>query len=162
MDDQDTGRPARRVGAATPTRHMRELDRDEALRLLATVSLGRIVFTRHALPAVRPVNHLVDGEDVIIRVHGGGALAALAAPADAPGVVVAYEADAIDPVTHLGWSVVVTGYASPVSDVEDADRYASRLCPWVGHPMTGALRIRPDLVTGFRLEADPAMGCAPC
>ncbi|MEU4954484.1 hypothetical protein [Streptomyces lavendulae] len=25
----------------------------------------------------------------------------------------------------------------------------------VGRPMTGALRIRPDLVTGFRLEAAP-------
>ncbi|MFE1794001.1 pyridoxamine 5'-phosphate oxidase family protein, partial [Streptomyces sp. NPDC059525] len=83
---------------------MRELDRAEALRLLATVSLGRIVFTHRALPAVRPVNHLVDGEDVVIRIHGGGALASLSAPADAPGVVVAYEADAMDPDTHLGWS----------------------------------------------------------
>ncbi|MFE7095421.1 pyridoxamine 5'-phosphate oxidase family protein [Streptomyces erythrochromogenes] len=132
---------------------MRELDRAEALMLLATVSLGRIVFTRHALPAVRPVNHFVDGEDIIVRIHEGGALGSLAAPAEAPGVVVAYEADVIDPDTHLGWSVVVTGYARPVADADDADRYAELLRPWVGPPATGALRIRPDLVTGFRLEA---------
>ncbi|MFJ7587498.1 pyridoxamine 5'-phosphate oxidase family protein [Streptomyces sp. NPDC097617] len=157
MDQEGTGRPARRTGAQAAARHMRELDRDEALRLLATVSLGRIVFTQQALPAVRPVNHLVDGEDVIIRIHEGGALAALAAPVDAPGVVVAYEADAIDPVTYLGWSVVVTGYACPVTDAAEADRYASLLRPWVGQPMTAALRIRPDLVTGFRLEADRAV-----
>ncbi|WKV75905.1 pyridoxamine 5'-phosphate oxidase family protein [Streptomyces sp. PCS3-D2] len=131
---------------------MRELDRAEALGLLATVSLGRIVFTRHALPAVRPVNHLVDGEDIVVRIHGGGAIGSLAAPTEAPGVVVAYEADVIDPDTHLGWSVVVTGYARPVADAADADRYADLLRPWVGTPMTGALRIHPDLVTGFRLE----------
>ncbi|WP_078959346.1 pyridoxamine 5'-phosphate oxidase family protein [Streptomyces erythrochromogenes] len=133
---------------------MRELDRAEALGLLATVSLGRIVFTRHALPAVRPVNHFVDGEDIIVRIHEGGALGSLASPAEAPGVVVAYEADVIDPDTHLGWSVVVTGYARPVADADDADRYADLLRPWVGPPTTGALRIRPDLVTGFRLEAE--------
>ncbi|MFI5669394.1 pyridoxamine 5'-phosphate oxidase family protein [Streptomyces sp. NPDC051704] len=131
---------------------MRPLDRDEALRLLGTVSLGRIVFTRHALPAVRPVNHLVEGENIVVRVHDGGALASLLAPSDTSGVVVAYEADAIDAETHLGWSVVVTGYATPV---EDPEGYASRLRPWVAHPMVGALRITPDLVTGFRLEADP-------
>ncbi|PWK65214.1 pyridoxamine 5'-phosphate oxidase-like protein [Streptomyces sp. CG 926] len=136
-------------------RHMRELDRAEALGLLASVSLGRIVFTQHALPAVRPVNHLVDGEDIVIRIHEGGALAALTAPGDGPGVVVAYEADAIDPVTHLGWSVVVTGYARPVAEAEEAARYAALLHPWVRQPMTCAVRIRPDLVTGFRLDTAP-------
>ncbi|MEV6579734.1 pyridoxamine 5'-phosphate oxidase family protein [Streptomyces sp. NPDC051582] len=140
-------------GDSTATRRMRELDRAEALRLLATVSLGRIVFTQHALPAVRPVNHLVEAEDVVVRIHDDGALASLVVPADGPGVVVAYEADAIDPVTHLGWSVVVTGYACPVTDAEDAARFASLLRPWAGRSMARALRIRPDLVTGFRLEA---------
>ncbi|AKL69541.1 pyridoxamine 5'-phosphate oxidase family protein [Streptomyces goshikiensis] len=139
----------------TAARHMRDLDRSEALRLLSTVSLGRIVFTRHALPAVRPVNHLVVGEDVIVRIHEDGALGSLVAPGDVPGVVVAYEADVIDPVTHLGWSVVVTGYARVVADTDEADRYASLLRPWVARPMTSALRIHPDLVTGFRLEAEP-------
>ncbi|MGW6706326.1 pyridoxamine 5'-phosphate oxidase family protein [Streptomyces sp. NPDC054956] len=161
MEQDGTRRPDAPVGRRTASRRMQELDRAEALRLLGTVSLGRIVFTQQALPAVRPVNHLVDGEDVIVRIHDGGALASLTAPSDAPGVVVAYEADVIDPVTHLGWSVVVTGYARPVDDADEADRYAVLLSPWVGHRMTGALRIRPDLVTGFRLEADRAAGCAP-
>nr|WP_234350416.1 pyridoxamine 5'-phosphate oxidase family protein [Streptomyces sp. XY66] len=139
----------------TARRYMRELDRTEALRLLSTVSLGRIVFTQHALPAVRPVNHLVENEAIIVRIHEDGALASLVAPADAPGVVVAYEADVIDSVTHLGWSVVVTGYARVVTDADEVDRYAHLLRPWVAHRMTSTLRIRPDLVTGFRLEADP-------
>ncbi|KOV33384.1 pyridoxamine 5'-phosphate oxidase [Streptomyces sp. H021] len=139
----------------TARRYMRELDGTEALRLLSTVSLGRIVFTQHALPAVRPVNHLVENEAIIVRIHEDGALASLVAPADAPGVVVAYEADVIDSVTHLGWSVVVTGYARVVADADEVDRYAHLLRPWVAHRMTSTLRIRPDLVTGFRLKADP-------
>ncbi|MGW6884456.1 pyridoxamine 5'-phosphate oxidase family protein [Streptomyces goshikiensis] len=155
MDQEATRRPAGRFGGMTAARHMRDLDRSEALRLLSTVSLGRIVFTRHALPAVRPVNHLVVGEDVIVRIHEDGALGSLVAPGDVPGVVVAYEADVIDPVTHLGWSVVVTGYARVVADTDEVDRHASLLRPWVARPMTSALRIRPDLVTGFRLEAEP-------
>ncbi|MFB6480227.1 pyridoxamine 5'-phosphate oxidase family protein [Streptomyces virginiae] len=148
--DRNAAHPG--AAAVAPARRMEQLGRDEALRLLATVSLGRIVFTQYALPAVRPVNHLVEGESIIVRVHeGGGALAALLAPSEAPGVVVAYEADVIDPDTHLGWSVVVTGYATPV---EDPEGYASRLRPWVAQTMVRALRITPDLVTGFRLAAD--------
>ncbi|MFJ5806567.1 pyridoxamine 5'-phosphate oxidase family protein [Streptomyces sp. NPDC093093] len=161
MEQHGGQRPVVPPGPTTAGRRMRELDRAEALRLLGTVSLGRIFFTQHALPAVRPVNHLVEGEDVIVRIHDGGALASLVAPANVPGVVVAYEADAIDSATHLGWSVVVTGYATPVADADEMDRFATLLRPWAGHPMTGALRIRPDLVTGFRLEADRMAGFAP-
>ncbi|MFD3554410.1 pyridoxamine 5'-phosphate oxidase family protein [Streptomyces goshikiensis] len=155
MNQEAVRRPGGRFGETTAARHMRDLDRSEALRLLSTVSLGRIVFTQHALPAVRPVNHLVVGGDIVVRIHEDGALGSLLAPCDVPGVVVAYEADVIDPVTHLGWSVVVTGYARVVADTDEVHRYAYLLRPWVAHPVTSALRIRPDLVTGFRLEADP-------
>lgn len=48
-------------------RHRIELAGTVALRLLGSVSLGRIVFTRHALPTVRPVNHALDGDDIVIR-----------------------------------------------------------------------------------------------
>ncbi|MDH2387932.1 pyridoxamine 5'-phosphate oxidase family protein [Streptomyces sp. HNM0663] len=131
---------------------MTRLDRAEALRLLGSVSLGRIVFTERALPAVRPVNHVMDGGDIIVRLHDGASLAAIVAPTNASGVVVAYEADVIDPVSHLGWSVVVTGYARRVTDEGLLARYAEQLIPWAAcPPMNGALRIRPDLVTGARL-----------
>ncbi|MCQ0021676.1 pyridoxamine 5'-phosphate oxidase family protein [Streptomyces somaliensis DSM 40738] len=140
-----------RRGAVAPRRTAR-LGRTEALRLLGTVSLGRIVFTQRALPAVRPVNHLMDGEDVVVRLHDGATLASLVAPADTAGVVVAYEADAIDPETHIGWSVVVTGYAHRVTDEGELARFTARLRPWAEHPaVNAALRIRPDLVTGLRL-----------
>ncbi len=128
-----------------------DLDSAEALRLLGSVSFGRIVFTQHALPTIRPVNHVLDEGDIVIRTHEGAALTSRARQAGAPGVVVAYEADSIDPGTHLGWSVVVTGYAHLVTDARDLARYQDVLRPWVGRAMDYAVRIRPDLVTGVRL-----------
>ncbi|MEU3980836.1 pyridoxamine 5'-phosphate oxidase family protein [Streptomyces sp. NPDC026672] len=131
-----------------------DLDRVEALRLLGSVSLGRIVFTRHALPTIRPVNHVLDEGDIVIRTHEGAALTSHARQGDGTGVVVAYEADAIDPETHLGWSVVVTGYARLVTDPEELTRIQRLVHPWVHeHSMEYAVRIHPDLVTGVRLAA---------
>ncbi|OIJ68689.1 pyridoxamine 5'-phosphate oxidase family protein [Streptomyces mangrovisoli] len=127
------------------------LTSDEALHLLAGVSFGRVVFTQHALPTVRPVNHVLDGGDIIIRTHEGAALSSRAGQAGEPGVVVAYEADDIDPLSHVGWSVVVTGYAHLVTDPAELTRVRALLHPWVDRTMDYAVRIRPGLVTGIRL-----------
>ncbi|WP_192583133.1 pyridoxamine 5'-phosphate oxidase family protein [Streptomyces albicerus] len=142
-----------------------ELHSAEALKLLGSVSLGRIVFTQYALPTIRPVNHVLDDGDIIIRTHEGAALTAHTRHADGEGVVVAYEADAINPETHLGWSVVVTGYAHLVTDATEVDRYQTMLRPWVNRAMDYTVRIRPDLITGIRLtpapEPDGARALAP-
>ncbi|WP_424886919.1 pyridoxamine 5'-phosphate oxidase family protein [Streptomyces sp. XH2] len=136
----DSAGPRRTVG----------LDRFEALRLLGSVSFGRVVFTRRALPAIRPVNHVMDGEDIVIRTHEAAALVSYTQEADL-GVVVAYEADVIDPVTHLGWSVVVTGYARVVTDPADLARYRAALRPWVDRTMDFTVRIHPEEITAMRL-----------
>ncbi|MCQ4199499.1 pyridoxamine 5'-phosphate oxidase family protein [Streptomyces coelicoflavus] len=134
-----------------------ELGAEEALALLGSVSLGRVVFTRQALPTIRPVNHVLDDGDIVIRTHEGAALTSRTWKAGDPGVVVAYEADSIDPATHLGWSVVVTGYAQPVTDPGELTRYQALLRPWVERSMDYAIRIAPDLITGVRLtEARPS------
>jgi hypothetical protein len=141
--------PGRTPEAVAP-RRLAPLEPAECLRLLGSVPLGRIVFTKSALPAVRPVNHIVADGAIVIRTHEGAALTATAG-ADTPGVVVAYEADLIDPDTHLGWSVVATGYARRVTDPGELRRIEEVLRPWVDAPMTHAVRIVPELVTGFRL-----------
>lgn len=152
---EEAVQPLDGAGEAAPPRRMKPLDRSEALALLASVSLGRLVFTQQALPAVRPVNHVLDGEDIVIRLSDGSTLASMSAPPDGRETVVAYEADVIDADRHLGWSVVVTGYAHLVDDPADLERYERLLRPWVARSMTGALRIRPELVTGFQLTDAP-------
>lgn len=127
-------------------RRVLRFDRAEALRLMASVPLGRVVFAERAMPAVRPVNHVVDEDGcVIIRTHLGAAVLT------ALGEVVAYEADAIDPRTRLGWSVVVTGIARRVSDPEQTARYEQLVRPWVDTEMDQVIRIKPELITGYAL-----------
>ena len=64
------------MDASWSPRLLTELTRGQSLRLLAGVRFGRIVFTHRALPAIRPVNHLLDGEDIVIRTHPGAIIAA--------------------------------------------------------------------------------------
>jgi nitroimidazol reductase NimA-like FMN-containing flavoprotein (pyridoxamine 5'-phosphate oxidase superfamily) len=130
-------------------RRLLELDRAEAMALLAAAAYGRIVFTQRALPAIRPVNHVVDGDDIIVRTRLSAAVGT--AVARRTGIVVAYEADEIDPRLRLGWSVVATGYAAAVTDPEEIARLEGLLTPWVDMSTDMVIRIQPEIVTGFRL-----------
>lgn len=132
-------------------RRLSEIGRDDALALLGSVSIGRIVFTSNALPAVRPVNHILDEGQIVVRTHGDSALARQTAGSGIGGVVVAYEADQLDPATHQGWSVVVTGYARRVTDPRLLARYQQLLTAWVDIAADHVIRIRPDIVAAFRL-----------
>ncbi|GGX60289.1 pyridoxamine 5'-phosphate oxidase family protein [Streptomyces minutiscleroticus] len=131
-----------------------ELSRNEALTLLASVPLGRVGFTRQALPAIRPVRHLVHEGAVVICTHTGSVFLHRFLESE----VVAYEADEIDPDTRTGWSVTVTGVAARVTDPEELVHYRDLRCqsllvPWTDAGMVHVVRIAPELVTGYRLEA---------
>ncbi|MEV5510106.1 pyridoxamine 5'-phosphate oxidase family protein [Streptomyces orinoci] len=134
-----------------PPRHLmrrtEQLGRQEALQLLKGAPIGRLVFSHQALPAVRPVNHVLLDDLIIIRAHTG---AALLGPAQ-DGAVVAYEADSFDLERRTGWSVVVTGEAHLVKDPELRRRYQAAVEPWVGGEMTHVVSISLDMVTGFRI-----------
>lgn len=131
-------------------RTMRPLTRGQAMRLLRTVPMGRIAFTHRAMPAIRPVNHIVDSAGrIIIRSHEGAAIV-MAAEAER-GTVVSYEADQIDTEARAGWSVVATGLARIVDDPDQAARYRERLTPWVTGQMDYIIAIEPTIVTAFEL-----------
>lgn len=132
----------------------RELDRQECLRLLAQVPLGRIVHTRKALPAVLPVNFCLDGEgSVLLRTSAASELARAV-----DGVVVAFEADEVDTTAHSGWSVVVTGRASIVTDPAERARLAhTGPRSWVAAPRDAFVRIQAELVTGRALVGGRTM-----
>jgi hypothetical protein len=132
----------------TDARRLRELPGSEALRLLAGVPFGRIVFTRHALPAIRPVNHVVVDGAIVIRSSPGTILSSHVAPAEA---VVAYEADELDGHERLGWSMIITGVARLVTEPGEAARLRAVLTPWVAGEMEQVIRIQPEIVTGFEL-----------
>ncbi|GAA0706418.1 pyridoxamine 5'-phosphate oxidase family protein [Dactylosporangium roseum] len=130
---------------------MQPLGRERCLELLASVPVGRVVFTLRALPAIRPVNHLLDGETIIIRSSLGASLPSTAT--ERGGAVVAYEADMIDVEARTGWTVVVTGTARLILDPARQTRYEQLLRPWVDEPMNCIIGIDCDLVTGYELGA---------
>ncbi len=135
------------LGLSQPPFGAQRLTGVEAMGLLGSVTYGRVFFTLGALPAVRPVNHLVDGDRIIIRTRLTSAISA-AVPGE--GIVVAYEADSLDPQTRTGWSVVVTGRACTLKDSDDVLRYEQLLHPWVNHADT-VVAIEPAMVTGLRV-----------
>ncbi|MFE3219401.1 pyridoxamine 5'-phosphate oxidase family protein [Streptomyces antimycoticus] len=123
----------------------RVLDRQECLRLLANVPVGRVVYTRQALPAVLPVSFSLDADSsVLLRTSAGSGLVHAIG-----GVVVAFEADDFDTATRSGWSVVVTGRATVVTDPAQHERL-SRVGPrsWVVTCDDVFVRIESEMVTG--------------
>ena len=126
---------------------MESLDAAECRRLLASVPIGRIVFTDQAMPAVQPVNFLVHEGAVIFRTGEGSKLAAAARDA-----VVAFEADDIDREYHRGWSVVVVGHAREVTDPPLRQRLSELpLRPWAPGAREHVIRIPIDVISGRRI-----------
>ena len=101
------------------------------------------------MPAIRPVNHLVEGQAIIIRSHLGASIVSRAAADD--GTVVCYEADDLDPVRHTGWSVIVTGLARLVREPASIERYEQLLEPWIAGQMDHVIAITPRFISGIRL-----------
>ena len=148
--------PAHAAAAQAPTT-VRRLERAEAMRLLASVPYGRVVFTLDALPAIRPVNHAVDDDGrIIVRTRLSTSLTRVVrAGSNYPsGVVVAFEADDLDPHLRSGWSVVVTGLATAITSPAQLAACAALLHPWVNTSDT-AIAIDPRIVTGIRLTSTP-------
>jgi nitroimidazol reductase NimA-like FMN-containing flavoprotein (pyridoxamine 5'-phosphate oxidase superfamily) len=127
------------------------LGKEECLDLLARPAVGRIALSVGALPVVFPVNFVLFDGDILIRTAAGTKLRAAAVNA-----VVAFEVDQVDPVDHTGWSVMVQGVASEITDEATVARaQRARLVPWAGH--NGCyLRIPCQVVSGRRLDAGGA------
>jgi uncharacterized protein len=131
---------------------LEQLSRDECLRLIGLVPVGRIVYTRQALPAVELVNFALDGGDIVIRTDAGGKLAAATR-----GAVVAFEADSVDVAGRAGWSVTVVGQARAVTDAADIRHLdAVPLTPWAPGQRDHFIRITPTIVNGRRISARAA------
>ncbi len=125
-----------------------ELERAEALALLASVDVGRVVFSHEALPAVRPVTFVLVDSAVVFRVSHDSTLARTLR-----GNVVAFEADDLDRGCRTGWSVVVTGLAELVEPGTEHDRITGALPePWAPGVHDRVVRIQAQLVSGRRIR----------
>ncbi|KAA9152168.1 pyridoxamine 5'-phosphate oxidase family protein [Amycolatopsis acidicola] len=126
---------------------LRPLTRRECLELLGSATVGRLVFSEGALPAIRPVNFVLHEGDVVLRTSRAGALGKLS------DEVVAFEVDEIHPETHTGWSVVAVGKIDPVTDIDEIVALADpRRRPWAPGERDRFLRIRVEIVNGRKVS----------
>ena len=93
---------------------LENLDEDECLALLKRVEYGRVaVVTADGRPEIFPVNFALHGRTVVF-ITGSAVL-----QERAPLGHVAFEADHVDPATHEGWDVVVSGEGADITDSID-------------------------------------------
>ncbi|KJK59405.1 pyridoxamine 5'-phosphate oxidase family protein [Saccharothrix sp. ST-888] len=117
------------------------LGEQRCLALLESTSVGRVVYTVGALPAVLPARFRLDEHGVTLRADGGAALVRAV-----DGSLVAFEADEVSAVDGSGWSVTVLGPARVIA--QPGGGPAER----TGHSGQVVIRIHPELVTGRTLH----------
>ena len=134
------------------TDHLFVLPEEECFRLLARGHFGRVGLVEANRAVILPVNYVFDEGFVVFQSTAGSKLEAALA-----GSSVAFEIDAVDPMYHGGFSVLVHGPAAVVDSAADIKRLAELpLRPWWPDARDRWIRIRVEEVTGRRLRStDP-------
>lgn len=135
------------LGRAARTPRFTELTEAECRSLLSTHGVGRLAVPADSGPVVLPVNYSVVDGGIVFRTEPG------TTPAQADGHQVAFEADRIDEAFSEGWSVLVRGPATTVTDPDEVARLEEQAysTPWAGGRRDLWLRIEPVAVTGRRI-----------
>jgi nitroimidazol reductase NimA-like FMN-containing flavoprotein (pyridoxamine 5'-phosphate oxidase superfamily) len=120
--------------------------------LLANEHLGRVAVTDDRGPVVFPVNFVLDRHTVVFRTEAGTKVHA----ARRAGRVCfeADGADTADAAARSGWSVIVRGEITEVTDRAELARLRELpLRVWVPGTRDHYLRILPATLTGRRIAA---------
>jgi uncharacterized protein len=128
-------------------RQVRELTRSECFELLAAARLGRVAVVDDRGPVVFPVNFVLDRYTVVFRTEPGTKLHAAGR-----GGRVCFEADGADEAARTGWSVVVRGEITEITDPDELARLRELpLRPWAPGARDHYARILPAVLTGRRI-----------
>lgn len=119
------------------------LERARCVELLGTATTGRVVFTRLAMPEVRPVRYAVRDHAIWFRVADSdiwliGAL----------GTVMGFTADDGSPHRAARWSVTALGRTMGVRDHRLLDEFDHVLPPTGGPADDQCVRLLIESVTG--------------
>ena len=129
---------------------LQELTKSECFELLAGGRLGRVAVADDRGPVVFPVNFVLDRHTVVFRTEEGTKLHA----ASGSGKV-CFEADGTDEAARTGWSVIVRGEITEVTDPAELARLRELpLRPWAPGARDHYARILPAVLTGRRITSD--------
>jgi len=131
------------------------IDREECLRLVGTLSIGRLaVSIAGDAPLVVPINFVLDGDAVVFRTDPGSKLHALNGdPLDAAQISThanaSFQVDLIDPLHHTGWSVLIRGLAYETARPQAADQLIES---WAPGDKDHWVRLVPSAISGRRIS----------
>ena len=111
--------------------------------LLKTSAVGRVALSVRALPAILPVQYYLDGDEIAM------CLGFFVVPSTAvSNAVIAFAADAIDPVTRAGWTVQVQGTGRVERTLDQQHD--------CGEPTAGLIvHLTPAIVSGHQVQLCP-------
>ena len=134
-----------------PTQAMIEdMLRSDALDLLQRRGfVGRIAFIIDGRPLIMPVNYLADSDALVFCTGEGTKLSSLRG-----GAAVAFEVDDSRPFDRSGWSVLVEGTASEITDPKELEWLRrGPLKSWAVRPSAHWIRVTYEHVSGRRIPA---------
>lgn len=143
------GNEATQSEEAVDRRGLRILSLDECLSRVRAAKVGRVAFEQAGETVILPVNHGLDGIDVVFRTTWGSKLQVAA---DASSV--AFEVDGFDEVTKTGWSVLIKARASLVYEAAERERLDTLgVSSWADFDVEAFwVRLRAEEVSGRELR----------
>ena len=126
-------------------RHFEAIGRQQCLDLVESHHLGRVAWQAADRPQILRVTYAMHEGSVYFRTAPDSILAELVQPTS-----VALEVDELDQQSRSGWSIVLHGRTSAVSEPDALDDLwaSDSLVPWASGNRTLFIRIRPERVSG--------------
>jgi transcriptional regulator with XRE-family HTH domain len=139
--------PGQRSAAKNPV--LNSLSRDECIQLVARGGIGRFLYDEPGRgPVALPVNFRMAGDDVVFRTTSEGSVTE-----GLHGQPISFDVDHFDEALGEGWSVLLSGTASVITDPAELERAtALGIEPWAGGDRHTYVRIAVTEVTGRRIR----------
>jgi hypothetical protein len=132
------------------------LDETACMELLASGSLGRLVYTSRYGPTALPVTYRIDEGSIVLGTWDPALFDEdLRTGIEQAEYRVAVEADQIDVEAREGWFVVVRGAAHHLdTEAEQVSFIDAGLEPWVEGVPEHFIRVNPSSIWGNRIRRE--------
>jgi len=132
-------------GTVSAAGRIQGMSQSDALdRLQRHSFVGRVAFIVDGRPMVQPVNYLADSDALVFCTGEGSKLSALR-----DGARVAFEVDDSRSLDHAGWSVIVEGPATEITDPQELQRLRrGSLKSWAVQPSEHWIKVTYETVSG--------------
>jgi nitroimidazol reductase NimA-like FMN-containing flavoprotein (pyridoxamine 5'-phosphate oxidase superfamily) len=123
------------------------LTESECRALIAPGGVGRVVFSTDRGPQALPVHYSFVKDVLVFRTAPDTSLAGII------GTDVGFEVDRLDELFSEGWSVLVSGPASKITEPALIWQLADAVQPWARADRDVFIRIEPRRITGRRISS---------